>query len=181
MKFIIEGPSCAGKTTLAKRLVKLYKLKYYHEGPPPKNVNKLKYYSNKLEVYKNENFVLDRFAIGERIYGPLLRDDYDFNFKHWVTLQKLLIKYEIRHIILIPSYRICYNRWINENDNLIKTKQLFLRLYDRWLDIIYEFESFSANELIQFTAIYLTPQILLYTPIKTDKDHLEKWKKIICG
>lgn len=77
--FILEGPDCSGKTTLAKKLSDTYNIEYGH----------LTYYEDKdamekqfADVLANENFrrdgcVVDRFILSNIVYGIVFQD---FNF-----------------------------------------------------------------------------------------------------
>lgn len=69
---ILEGPDGAGKTYTANILVTKYGYSYRHEGPPPQGLDLLTHFEVLLESYP-QPFVLDRSAIGEIVYGPILR------------------------------------------------------------------------------------------------------------
>ena len=65
MIVIIEGCDGTGKTTLAKKIAKKFKLKYLHESAPPKPG--YEYYAEKALTLPN-NCVVDRFHLGECVY-----------------------------------------------------------------------------------------------------------------
>ena len=78
---IIEGPDGSGKTTLAQAIAERHGYVYQHEGPPPPGEDLMLYYLRKLIVAHDlvvgkaaRGVVFDRFAVGERVYGPLFRN-----------------------------------------------------------------------------------------------------------
>ena len=69
---VIEGPDGAGKTTLAQALC-ASGYAYRHEGPPPPTVPALRYYAGILARLEQPT-LLDRFHLGELVYGPIVRE-----------------------------------------------------------------------------------------------------------
>lgn len=65
---IIEGPDCAGKTTLAK--VAFHDFTYQHQGPYWRDA----FVETVLTTSRvGSNTVWDRLHLGERVYGPIYR------------------------------------------------------------------------------------------------------------
>lgn len=84
MLIILEGTDGAGKSTLAGRLtdaamVRGWSVEVLHAGPPRPETSVFKQYSEPLmsrrdDVLRHDHLlVLDRWHLGELIYGPLLR------------------------------------------------------------------------------------------------------------
>lgn len=74
MGFVLEGPDGAGKTTLASRLVEaLPDYRIEHFGPPIQAP--LEEYLHWLVAQdaQGHRMVIDRFHLGESVYGPLFR------------------------------------------------------------------------------------------------------------
>lgn len=68
MRIIIEGVDRIGKTTLAKKLAKMYKIDYMHfTGEDPTTYT---FYS---ETMKKTNFVYDRHLVGEMVYPKVFK------------------------------------------------------------------------------------------------------------
>jgi len=87
MFIIIEGADKTGKTTLANAIVKKFGSKYVHFGKPTK------YPATEYAEYAlstNGNVVLDRFYLGELVYGPLLRGKCGITPLEFVTLERIL-------------------------------------------------------------------------------------------
>ena len=87
MFIIIEGADKTGKTTLANAIVKGLGCKYVHFGKPQK------YPATEYAEYAlatNGNVVLDRFYLGELVYGPLLRGNCGITLLEFATLERIL-------------------------------------------------------------------------------------------
>lgn len=91
MIIIIEGPDCAGKTTLAEMLVDELGADYHHQGPYEGNPmwESIELIESWKEGGSSPNLVLDRFHLGERVYGPIYRDED----KLGQTRQRMLERY----------------------------------------------------------------------------------------
>jgi thymidylate kinase len=97
MFIIIEGADKTGKTTLANAIVKRFGCEYIHFGKPKKHpATEYAEYA----ISTNRNVVLDRFYLGELVYGPLLRGKCGLNPLEFVTLERLL---RLKQAILIQT------------------------------------------------------------------------------
>lgn len=94
MLIIVEGPDCAGKTTLVERLAEqLVKregelLELRHCGPLRKPA--LEEYELRLDDYvpgTDRNIIYDRFHLGEAIYGPLKRGESQMTREMWLHIE----------------------------------------------------------------------------------------------
>jgi hypothetical protein len=81
---IIEGPDGVGKTTLCDALAQRFLgsctiVHSVHYGPPPGDEPTALYYwdevDNILGLAKSGPVIVDRFHVGEMVYGPILRGD----------------------------------------------------------------------------------------------------------
>lgn len=71
MIIVLEGPDASGKTTLGKALAEEVDGVYIHASAPKRHP--LVEYTATLEGLRPEHIVLDRWHIGEMIYGPKYR------------------------------------------------------------------------------------------------------------
>lgn len=74
IKYIVDGPDRAGKTTYAKELVNKYDLEYEHLSH--KDDRRAKFYLQKLN---DENKVYDRLFISEYVYSKVLGRETDID------------------------------------------------------------------------------------------------------
>lgn len=68
---ILEGPDGAGKTTLANDLARRFNYRYHAFGPPQHPP--LREYLGWLVDQPDNQVVVDRFHLGEHVYGPIYR------------------------------------------------------------------------------------------------------------
>lgn len=140
MIVIIEGPDGAGKTSLAKDLAIFYGLEYHHEGPPPLGCNVLLHYGAQLQRARERGgrgVVFDRFALGERVYGPILRGQDQLGDEGWRQIRRLITAAGAWEILCLPSYWTCYDNWYARrvDTELILNENVFKLTYDRWKEI----------------------------------------------
>lgn len=132
MLIVIEGPDGSGKTTLAKQLAERFGLTYHHEGPPPKDIPALEHYGAVLENLRQEKVVFDRFALGERVYGPVLRGVDGLGEEGWNLIQRLFRATNVFTILCLPAYDTCYRAWSSGREELVKDNFQFNAIYNRY-------------------------------------------------
>jgi len=90
MILIIEGVDKNGKTTLANRLVQEYGAEYVKFGQPTKPP--FQEYSEFIaSVDPSKTYVLDRFFIGELVYGPIYRGKSGITLGQLKDLERVLL------------------------------------------------------------------------------------------
>jgi hypothetical protein len=146
MIIIIEGPDGAGKTTLAGELVDHFNLRYVHEGPPPQDIDPLEYYTDLLTSYRDDNIVFDRFALGERVYGPILRGTDRLTEEKWKIFRRLMQRFGAFHILCLPPYPVCYNSWsrkdrreLFQDVELFRQSWIAFQDFDAEFDLVYDY------------------------------------------
>lgn len=72
---ILEGADCMGKTMLAQELARRGHGRIIHLGPPDPNIAAWQQYLSVLDQLPDGDVIFDRFHLGERVYGPLLRNE----------------------------------------------------------------------------------------------------------
>jgi thymidylate kinase len=97
MFIVIEGCDKSGKSTLANAISEKFGCKIVHFGKPKKHPA-TEYAEYALS--NNDNLVLDRFYLGELVYGPLLRGKCGINPLEFATLERILRK---KQAILIQT------------------------------------------------------------------------------
>lgn len=143
MIIVLEGPDGAGKTVLAKMLCDRYGLEYRHEGPPPKNVWALAHYGAAyfdavLVNMSGPGVVLDRFALGERVYGPMYRGHDDLGDEGWAIIKANLDLVAAYRILCLPPRDVCKAAWSSGREEMIKDEEVFDDIYSAWVATLEE-------------------------------------------
>jgi hypothetical protein len=89
---VLEGPDCAGKSTLAARLVADGGTVICN-GPPPKNVRLLHLYAGQITAAAADHehlTVFDRLHVGVLVYGPLFRNASALSAEDMASLEAQL-------------------------------------------------------------------------------------------
>lgn len=106
MIVIVEGIDRVGKTTLCNKFVehgfKLFKDSYFGDMKITKDValEKLNTSLRFLEIFKNENIVIDRFHMTEFVYGALERN---YTSSEVEIIDKKLSELDAILILVVPS------------------------------------------------------------------------------
>jgi hypothetical protein len=152
---ILEGPDGAGKTTLARTLTERYKLLYWHEGPTPQDAEPLYYYGAALDSFRGKDVVIDRFALGERVYGPLLRGEDRLGDDGWRIFQRLARAVGAWQILCQPDFAVCEAAWKSDRRQLFRDENIFLASYNRFAeydtdqDFVYDFQHMPLERLFK--------------------------------
>ena len=126
---IIEGPDGAGKTTLAKRIAEKSGLPYVHMGPPdPADPDLILAYRDRLV----EGGVIDRLALSERIYGPLLRGEDRIGDRGWDEIQNHMVAAGAVQVLCLPPPDACLKAWRSERAQLFRSDAAFWETYARY-------------------------------------------------
>jgi len=137
---VIEGPDGAGKTTLAEDLRRAFGHEIRHEGPPPPTQDPLLYYFGRLydahlATFCTRGQILDRFALGERVYGPILRGEDRLGAQGWLKIRRALDASDAVRVLCLPPYEVCLANWRARNADrleLIRREMTFAATYEAW-------------------------------------------------
>lgn len=140
MIVILEGPDGGGKTTFAKHLQENHNFQYVHTGPPESNkvleaYGKTLYDANR----SSRNFVIDRLHVGERIYGPAVRNSDRLGRAGEILIQRLISAYGARLIFCLPPYPVAFRNWKKkkgEGGELIQEQETYEHVYHRYQRVI---------------------------------------------
>ena len=142
---IIEGPDGAGKTALALTLCKSLSMGYHHEGPPPANIDRYGHYMSVLRSFE-QSTVIDRFHLGEAIYGPLLRGGSGLAPAQIIAINQKIIREGGRIIVCLPPWEICLeNNRRKWNQELIQSEIMLRAAYDAWSVLVRNTELFVGR------------------------------------
>jgi hypothetical protein len=135
MIIILEGPDGSGKTTLAHDLQQRFNLAYHHEGPPPPNVPILDHLGTVLDGYRGKNVVIDRFALGERVYGPIVRGHDSLGADGWKVIRRLMRAVGAMEVLCLPSYDTCYAAWSSGRAEMFNKVEHFKQFYAKYVEL----------------------------------------------
>lgn len=161
MIIVLEGPDGSGKTTLARQLAERYHLHYHHEGVPPVDVPPLLWYGAVIEQRRRGCWVFDRLALGERVYGPIVRGRDRFGDDGWRVMQRLLRAVGAVQVLCLPAYDVCYAAWASGREELLTDEDAFRRSYDSYSayaytqDLVYDY---TCDTVARFDEVYTRPR-----------------------
>lgn len=123
MGFVLEGPDGAGKSTLAKQLAMGYDLQVNHFGPPTKPA--LEEYLGFLAAQgRSHRRVLDRFHLGESVYGPIYRGTPPLTVPDLCTIEWALMVRGYTMIHVSRSLKDLAHTLDERGDWMVRTDQL---------------------------------------------------------
>jgi hypothetical protein len=132
---VLEGPDLAGKTTIVRNLMsRLINAEMLRQGPPPSGVDILEHYLRPIQDWCYEPMlvrprwlILDRWHVGELIYGPLLRGQSQLTGQQADYIDMVLNTFGCNFTYVSQPLPVLEQRWDLRGDGLIKRE---------WLDAI---------------------------------------------
>jgi len=139
MIIIVEGPDGAGKSTVAKELAANYNAALIHTGPPRRDEPAVIQYLGEARHYmvQPNDTVLDRFHLGERVYGPILRQQDTLGDIGQRQVERMLMSRGFACVVLcIPPFETCYKNWHARRETELFTDYgLFVKTFTAFKDI----------------------------------------------
>lgn len=134
---ILEGPDGAGKTTLAQELAKSkYQLKYRHLGPPLfPNQPRLQEYLRELREHPH-SVVFDRLHLGERVYGPIVREHDGLGDVGQRMLERVLLGRGAVCVMCLPPIETVVENWARRaGTEYVRSREQIIAVYHRYCRI----------------------------------------------
>lgn len=119
---LIEGIDGSGKSTLADRVEEISKKRVirFHKSQPQNDNALIEYFFPLLEMNDPEClYLLDRWHVGEIIYGPIYRGKSIFDNSSLDLVEKTLDDLGALKIIMSPSLRTVKTRLLSRGDDFI--------------------------------------------------------------
>lgn len=136
---ILEGPDGAGKTTLADALIKLgYDCASF--GVPPTGLTEEQHLRRYLEPLLNIDhaMVFDRFHLGERVYGDVMRGGSTFTERGEHLLERYLEAIDGQVVICLPSHRVALANWLaRKGSEYVQHVTKFNAVYRRYVKLLF--------------------------------------------
>jgi thymidylate kinase len=150
MRIILEGPDCAGKTTLATKLKeKLTDYLYIHHGVYAHA------YKPHLESLKLETVIIDRHWPSELIYGTIFRAGPTYNI---YTMEKRVTENVLtKHILCLPPKDLVLKNFLERKGKGQEQFDDVSKVYDAYklfkntfpYFVLYNYAEQSAEEFIK--------------------------------
>ena len=161
--YVIEGPDGSGKSTLAKALKSeilkndpLAQVTMMHFGAPKMNpfleyMNALGDWlvQNSLEEHAHSYIVIDRFHIGERVYGTMLRNNPVMTKSQLRAIDDLLDQLNAAKVFAISNNEFLWDSMTKRGDELFGEgdKNLVMQIADFWRTVMNEFDGWIVYDL----------------------------------
>lgn len=137
MLITIEGPDCGGKSTLTQQLITAAGYRGWlghrvHKGPPAPDADPFREYESVLDAdplvelidSKLDVVVMDRWHVGEAIYGPLWRGKSRLSVAGLAHVEAALDALGAIRVMCLPSYPELQRRFLSRGDDLTKLEEL---------------------------------------------------------
>lgn len=138
---VLEGPDCAGKTTLAKRILELDSTAKYIHMTYRFKTRMSTYHIAAIHraiqyVTLGRNVVIDRWWPSAEIYAQTTRYDFSAN-KLGFRLQPLMHRYGLMCICLPDIESVLERHLLRIDQELYKDMDNAARIYDAYFDLAY--------------------------------------------
>jgi len=133
----IEGPDCGGKSTLTRQLIDAATRRGWHghrihKGPPDPDTDPFVEYESALDVEPLRNLidadhhlvVMDRWHLGEAVYGPLWRGVSRLSPAGLSHVEAALDALGAVRVMCLPTYPELQTRFLTRGDDLTKLEEL---------------------------------------------------------
>ena len=128
---IVEGPDGSGKTTLVDYLADPLDAHTNHCGVPVGHPM-IEYVDvAMMGLRTGKTLIVDRFHLGEQVYGPIMRGGDMLGLKGRLVLEGMLsLVFQPLVVLCLPPYHVCLENWqANHADEYVKQQTKF---YDVW-------------------------------------------------
>lgn len=162
--FVVEGPDGTGKTTLINAIrekliadVEGNHITTLHFGAP--KMNPFIEYTNALNKWLIKNIdkpnhflLIDRFHIGERVYGTTLRAKSLMTFEQLKAIDDLLDTFDAVKIFAITPNDDQWEVITTRGDELFgeNDKELVFKIANQWRAVMNEFENWKVYDMTRF-------------------------------
>jgi thymidylate kinase len=141
--FILEGPDCTGKTTLARDLER-EGWRYHHEGPPPEGRDQLAHYVRTLVELTSTSrpVVFDRFHHGELVYGRVLRGGSQLSWEDFEFIERVRKAQGVLSVLCRGSYKSALARWLalkERRHELVNDAQTYREIWTAYQELPFDF------------------------------------------
>lgn len=146
---VLEGSDGAGKTTVAKNLERIYSnmghdVVMWHFGPHSPDKTSIEEYFEPLAEWWDEHgedhhyvLIIDRFHLGEKVYGPLMRGASRMSDDEQDAIDNLLNKIYALRFYVRPKLQTILNRFDARGDDFINGAHI--------MDIVKQYDMLTVH------------------------------------
>jgi hypothetical protein len=127
---LLEGCDKSGKSTIAERIKACWETRYgraeiIHKGPIPPNKDPMQEYWSELprpEIH--ELYILDRWHVGELVYGPIYRGKSKITFGDALRIQAAMERRGLVAIHMTADPAVIRQRFIEDGEDFAKLEDI---------------------------------------------------------
>lgn len=138
---LIEGPDCAGKTTLARKICELTGATYLHQGPYQRDVLTETLDLLAPALRDGRDVVCDRLHVGELVYGPIMRHKCMMTSVERRMINRVLLAHETLVVFALPPKEVVINNWRalrERRDEYVQGEGLLEAIWSAYKTRLYE-------------------------------------------
>lgn len=149
MKFILEGPDGAGKSTLAETL----KGGVWHHS----------YYPDAREMFVQSvlsitgpDLCVDRMYYSELVYSPIYHKVPQRYGNKTRMLDRVIMGYDRVVVMCLPDYETCHKAWASGREEMVSDEAEFRKIYDAYAalkintpHVFYDWTKESVDDLVE--------------------------------
>ena len=125
MKYILEGPDGAGKSTLAEKLGSVWHHSYYPD--------RREMFIKTAESLISDAVSIDRLYYSELVYSPIYhKTPQRYGPGQMRMLDRLIWTIGRRIIFCMPSYETCHKAWSSGREEMVSDEEQFKAIYDAY-------------------------------------------------
>lgn len=125
MKFILEGPDGAGKTTLAETL----KGTTWHHSYYPELRTM---FIESVKSIVSGSLCVDRMYYSELVYAPIYHKVQQRYGNMTRMLDRVIMGYDRTVVMCLPSYEVCHKAWSSGREEMVSDEAEFKKIYDAY-------------------------------------------------
>jgi adenylate kinase family enzyme len=129
MKYILEGPDGAGKTTLADSLGDSWHHSYY---PDPRVM-----FTETLKSIISDQKSVDRLYYSELVYSPIYHKTPQRYGNRTRMLDRMVLSEGRVVIACLPDYETCHKAWSSGREEMVSDEAQFKAIYDAYAAMKY--------------------------------------------
>lgn len=134
----LEGPDCAGKTTLIEKQLREDGDIFHHNKQFSSPDAAFAAYNQQLDVFElsSRDMIIDRGPIAEKIYGFVMRKT-EADIDDFSDLMRRYAKLDVDFILCLPPWSICFNKWMDRRSTeYVKDALDFMKIYELYEHVL---------------------------------------------